>query len=331
MSKPSRTSAFTLVELLVVISIIGMLMALLLPAVQSARESSRANTCRNNLRNLALAAVQFETNRGLFPGHSNNIGPGNNIDRSWAFVLLPYLDKRSVYDQFVTKDASAALDANGTANSDIKHTLEVMLCPSDPPEVVGQASTSYAVNAGQIDHDPASQPGRKFRDYQGNGLFFYRTAPITGEVLISMSAAYISGADGMGTTIMMSENADAWTWTDVTERYSSFCYHVDDGLPGTPGANPPYPLAINVQYGQSKTGGGQPSPDKGFMRPSSYHPGGVNVAYCDARVKFMREDISYGVFQALMTPRGSQAFNNFTQTQFPSGHAATRIVDESAL
>ena len=60
MAGPKKTRGFTLVELLVVITIIGMLVSLLLPAIQSAREAGRKNTCMNNMRNCGLALIQVE-------------------------------------------------------------------------------------------------------------------------------------------------------------------------------------------------------------------------------------------------------------------------------
>jgi len=343
---------FTLVELLVVISIIGMLMALLLPAVQAARESGRANTCRNNLKNLALAVVNYDMQRNVYPGFVNDIAPtasatSDNHSRSWTFVLLPYLESRSVYDQFKDKDMSTGtLTIDGTLNASVLTTLEFLHCPSNPPEATGVGVTSYVVNVGQVDNT-APTAMNPTRDYAGNGVFHYRGLKANAnEVLISMTSAYISAQDGTPTTIMMSENADAYTWPGpaagaaTSERYLGFGYNNVDATPGA--STQPVgtsPMGINVLYGQSKTGGGAPATATGFMRPSAYHPSGVNMAFCDGHVRFLLDDISYSVFQALMTPRGSQTYDNTTYTAFPGtpsnpatpGHGATQIVDHAAL
>ena len=87
-----QRSAFTLVELLVVISIIGVLISLLLPAVQSAREAARRATCANRERQLALAVTEFEAAKREFPGYVNGLGLGKRKLASWLVLVSPYLE-----------------------------------------------------------------------------------------------------------------------------------------------------------------------------------------------------------------------------------------------
>jgi prepilin-type N-terminal cleavage/methylation domain-containing protein/prepilin-type processing-associated H-X9-DG protein len=142
--KRRRCRAFTLVELLIVITIIGILMSLLLPAVQSARESARRLQCANNIRNLGLALNSYHTSFKIFPPSSvwkrypggsppvldlANIGLGNNgqLAENWVVLILPQLEQRNLQASFdLTKPIPNA--ANATARGT---ALSVMLCPSD--------------------------------------------------------------------------------------------------------------------------------------------------------------------------------------------------------
>ncbi len=109
--KSALKQAFTLVELLVVIAIIGVLVALLLPAVQAAREAARRVTCANQVRQMGLAILNFESSNSMFP--SGGIEPWPRLEQyvqggkalgppkqglSWAFQILPYLEENAVHN-----------------------------------------------------------------------------------------------------------------------------------------------------------------------------------------------------------------------------------------
>ncbi len=123
---------FTLVELLVVITIIGILIALLLPAVQAARESARRVQCSNNLRNLALAVINYEAKFGYFPP-SVQFGPGedpaqsNNFRPNWVILTLPYIEQEGLYNTF-----NLALPISDASNRTARGVeIPILKCPSD--------------------------------------------------------------------------------------------------------------------------------------------------------------------------------------------------------
>ncbi len=104
-----RVIAFTLVELLVVIAIIGVLVALLLPAIQAAREAARRTQCVNNLKQLGLGALNFESAKGAYPTAGGPvdlfINPNEQAKASygfegasWMYQLLPYIEQQNLYD-----------------------------------------------------------------------------------------------------------------------------------------------------------------------------------------------------------------------------------------
>lgn len=148
---------FTLVELLVVIAIIGILVALLLPAVQAAREASRRSQCTSQLKQFALAAMNYHDQIGAYPSGRSET---RQFGVSWAFKLLPQLEETAVHDSFVEGERVDS-DANAVA---MRTPVTVFNCPSrraptadrdfdndDDISVVRKAGASgdYAANAGR--------------------------------------------------------------------------------------------------------------------------------------------------------------------------------------
>ncbi|TWU30349.1 DUF1559 domain-containing protein [Bythopirellula polymerisocia] len=130
-------SGFTLVELLVVIAIIGVLVALLLPAIQAARESARRMSCTNNLKNIALSCLNYESAKDSLPPATLNSSKDTQSGLGWPVLILPYVEQAAVSQDAIAKytdpTKTNADDAYGSAMDDLnKLLLPMYLCPSDP-------------------------------------------------------------------------------------------------------------------------------------------------------------------------------------------------------
>jgi prepilin-type N-terminal cleavage/methylation domain-containing protein/prepilin-type processing-associated H-X9-DG protein len=320
---------FTLVELLVVITIIGMLIALLLPAVGAVRENMRTADCANNMRNLAQAITSFEMSKGQLPGYSQQVlrsktlaaGMDRNVSParwkiisvpkdgaapiSWVTKILPEIERQDIWDQVV----------DPTLELEIRQ-LKILMCPSDHDAraVADVPALSYSVNAGAPDWDNGFLAGNQRGDTRHNGLFLNRFE-LSFRNLKAPASRIGKINDGAGTTIMLSENIhksyepyaagfpSRFSWACGTEQHLGIVWVVNDA-----------PQPGNTYVDQEAINRADPSvyantpvfdPNiQRFARPASNHGRGVNVAFCDAHVEFLREDIEYTVYQQLLTADG---------------------------
>ncbi len=272
--------------------ILTVLLGLVIVGIGDQRETGRENRCRNRLINLTLPTIQFEKSHRHYPGYAQTI---EGEDRSWAFAILPQLYGNDFYDGY--RDSSI---------SEPMWQLAIFACPSvRPGEQLSAPAGNYVANTGLPDYQPTS-PDDSPPDWLGNGVFYdLRERPFAGSFNTSsrlLTDAYVATGDGTGNTIMFSENLEARSCMLVGksgyERQVGFVWSAAvDGDPPRP--SPPDTLRINRGIGGDPKG-----ESMNYARPSSNHPGIVNVSFCDGHIRTISHEIDYLVWCLLMTSRG---------------------------
>ncbi len=165
--------AFTLVELMVVMVVIGILIALLLPAVQSARHAALRMQCANNLKQLGLAFQTYHDTHKVFPpgwiisGFDMSVPTAENVWFStWGVMVLPFMEQRPLYDRwnmpvpnvsnatlglYWTKDIDSLADSNVSLSRTV---IDVFACPTAPDAKARVYTTTFGAGTIEIDRTP---------------------------------------------------------------------------------------------------------------------------------------------------------------------------------
>lgn len=312
---------FTLVELLVVITIIGILIALLLPAVQAAREAAKRMQCSNNLKQWGLAMHNYLSANGAFPIGSISDGGSSGaqviLDRKTFVVgLWPFLEQGAIYALY-NQNAPFHSTLNTTARC---VRIPTYYCPSDRVNAMYtyqnayvRVRGNYAVNYG----NGVFQATRNGTVTVHGVTYTYKPAPF-GDMAdgagMGKSRRTADFIDGLSRTVLMSEVIVSQTDDSADMR--------GDILNNGPGGaafmtlNPPNSTAAgddliyctstnsqNYPYTGACTHTAQLS---GYCSARSFHVGGVNAALGDGSVSFVSNKISLTVWQAYGTIAGGE-------------------------
>jgi prepilin-type N-terminal cleavage/methylation domain-containing protein/prepilin-type processing-associated H-X9-DG protein len=293
-SAPS-TRGFTLIELLVVIAVKAMLIALLLPAVQAAREASRRLECANNLKQLGLATLNYESAHGVLPPGSlatpYESQPGLAWGLSTLVRILPFFEASSLYNS-ANFSLPAITTGNGTIASNGRNFL---WCPSDPYVSEGNVvdfDYGAAQGTGIMQHHTSyggCQGTWSIEILPSNPAYAAQIANMNG-VIFSCSVTRLADiTDGTGTTILFAERVYGKT-PIASERHASRWWN--SGFVADSMVTSYYPL-----NGAFK---GVPYLSTTFERWISavgiFHPGGANIGFCDGSVRFVKDSIQSVAF-----------------------------------
>ncbi len=318
--------AFTLVELLVVIAIIAILIALLLPAVQSAREAARRAQCQNNLKQIGLSILNYESAYQILPPGRIRQAPGDGGPRQeipTVFFLLPFFEKLGLFDGFDFKFGTVG---QGGANSGevvnaavLATRVPVLNCPSDEPGLFFDHDIGWVMAPNpKANYVPCFGGGSEADTNEQHEKHLRGVFGIS-DVMGATKIAQIF--DGTSNTIMFGEQIQSSSENDIRMLWwSPESTYVMTGYGNagvTPNSSVPDRIKIcgGVCFCVDKPLDNEPCTHVNsgadltiFFR--SRHPGGVHACRADGSVRFYSDNINAGIWRGLGTRAGGEIVSN---------------------
>jgi prepilin-type N-terminal cleavage/methylation domain-containing protein/prepilin-type processing-associated H-X9-DG protein len=319
-----RRRGFTLIELLVVIAIIAILIGLLLPAVQKVRDAAARMKCQNNLKQIALAAFNYESTYGYFPSGANvplatqytppanggtltgtaaaKFGPAPIPTQflSWVEALMPYMEQGNLYNQLNTAQTQYAnLSKTLSPPAPGATVIPILVCPSDvglpnPAQIIGFSGyyfgmISYGGNAGTR--------STFYTDTTLDGIFFVNSRVTIGSITDGTSNTLFfmerfhkdnNWQAAAGASALGINTYGGWVWTNSFsgEDLTLSC-------PWNRASNIPWDANLTSKVINWTIPNGAPSgfttTDDRLCVPGSGHTGGANFAFGDGSVRFLTD------------------------------------------
>lgn len=311
-----RHGGFTLVELLVAIAIIGTLVGLLLPAVQSAREAARRSACTNNMKQLGLSLLNFESTRRRLPAASDRGWNGGGGGYSWVTLCLPFFEELNLHAQMSNASSRFSTPFSSGLNSTAARTsLPQLLCPSFGSERLG--ATAYGASSTTITQaaitnykgtaaEGYSAAGTPDSGAGGGGVLTLQTwSPEPGNSKTGITLAMIS--DGTSKTFALAETREVTqaAWIDGSRAWVTGA--TGQGTFNSTARTWSGTSALLEQTKPTPAWAGY-SAATPQLGPSSQHQGGIVMhAYVDGHVGQVSSEIDTNLYFSLYTRGDNEA------------------------